>query len=296
MLQWTGYKSVCLEYTLAIDPMSDSRVGILSVHKDKLAVAGVWSSQFHIYCTKLKRHVSSCTIPGELWDMAWTSGGNITCTLWKSNKVITVTPSGSVLSEIHLFNPELVSISSNQVIFIADKTNGVYSQVNKDNSVSWRKIFQPVGGWQCWQVIAVPKKHYDGQADHGDHGDHCNYNYWTLEQKDGERHVRIYSVSHSDLDNEELRYRDVLLPTTTLDDALHCNLAYCRLIYDGSDNIFLLSAESRCIYVWSLTGDYRYNLSIPIEINYPCGIAIDTEHNLLYIGHKAHGVNVLKIQ
>ena len=281
----------------AINQMPEKPVGILSVYQGKLAVASAWTNQIDIYCTNQMStnqmsHFSTCTVPGEVWDMAWTSDGNIVCTLWKLDTIIIIrpTPSENILREIHLLKPEFLSISPDRSICIATKCDGVYSlQANDESNFNLRRIFQPTRGYHCWQVIAVPTVH----CNHEDHD--SDFNYWTLERKENEGHIRIYSVIHSNYREENFTCRELILPTSLDSTLAHCSLFSCKLAFYSNENVLLVSAETRSIYIWSLNGDFKYNLSLPIKMLYPFGMALDSEHNQLYIGHEERGVNVLTI-
>ena len=248
---------------------------------DKLLVSrGL--SQLFIY-SREGRHLSTITTNDndELWDATWTPRGNIVYTIWHSNKVVVMSESGKVITtHTHMTLPRYLSVSSDDIIYLADSQTGVYQST--DDGVSWSLVFKSTDGWHCDQVIKVTTDHSD--------------DFWTLEQS-GEypninNHLRVYSVDRRRSDGN-VTWRDINVPTT---DGKHIDLSYSSLSYDGNMNIFLSDYYNKAVHVLSVNGQYHCQLLSSHHIeNVPCRLAVDKERQLLYVGQNEGVLGVFKL-
>ena len=174
-------------------------------------------------------------------DATWTPRGNIVYRIRYSNKVVVMSESGKVITtHTQMKRPQFLSVSSDDIINLADWETGVYQST--DDGVSWSLVFKSTDGWHCKQVIKVTTDRSD--------------DFWTLERRDDNYHLRVYSVDsrHSD---GNVTWRDINVPTT---DGNHINLSYSSLSYDGNMNIFLNEWDNKAVHVLSMNGQYHCQL------------------------------------
>ena len=259
------------------------RVNILSVFNDKLLVS-CWSfSQLFIY-SREGHHLSAITINDndKLWDATWTPRGYIVYTTYNSNKVIVMSESCKVITtHTQMTDPRCLSVSNDDIIYLADFDTGVYQST--DDGVSWSLVFKSTDGWHCKQVIKVTSDHSDDFWTLEESGEFPNYNY----------HLRVYSVDRRRSDGN-VTWRDINVPTT---DGKHINLSYgSRLSFDGHMNIFLIDCFNKVIHVLSVNGQYHCQLLSSRHIkNKPGRLAVDKERQLLYVGLGESVVEVFKL-
>ena len=263
----------------SVDQLKSSGVKILSVFNDKLLVSCGDLSQLFIY-SREGRHLSTITTNNndKLWDATWTPRGNIVYTTSYSNKVVVMSESGKVITtHTQMTKPWCLSVSSDDIIYLADEKTGVYQST--DDGVSWSLVFKSTDGWHCWQVIKVTT-------------DHCD-DFWTRERNDNYNyHLRVYSVDRRRSDGN-VTCRDINVTTT---DGKHINLSGSRLSYDGNMNIFLSNWDNKAVHVLSANGQYHCQLLSSHHIkNSPYIQAVDKERRLLYVGQDTGVVGVFKL-
>ena len=262
-----------------VDQLKSLGVNILSVFNDKLLVSCVGLSQLFIY-SREGRHLSTITTINndKLWDATWTPRGNIVYTTCYSNKVVVMSESGKVITtHTQMKDPRYLSVSNDDIIYLADYKTGVYQST--DDGVSWSLVFKSTDGWHCWQVIKVTTDHSD--------------DFWTLEESDNNNwHLRVYSVDRRRSDGN-VTWRDINVTTT---DDKHIDLSGSSLSYDGNMNIFISDYYNKAVHVLSVNGQYHCQLLSSHHIkNKPCRLAVDKERQLLYVGQKGNVVGVFKL-
>ena len=257
-----------------------SSVNILSVVNDKILLSYVGLSQLFIY-SREGRHLSTIKTNDNdrLFDVTWTPRGNIVYTTYISNKVVVMSESGKVIStHTQMTKPRYLSVSTDDLIYLADYKTGVYQSTG--DGVSWSLVFKSTDGWHCRQVIKVTTDHSD--------------NFWTLEESDNLNwHLRVYSVDRRRSDGN-VTWRDINVTTT---DCENIDLSYsCSLSYDGNMNIFLSDYHNKAVHVLSVNGQYHCQLLLSRYIkNKPCGLAVDKERQLLYVGQDESVVEVFQL-
>ena len=274
-----------------VDQLKSWSVDILSVFNDKLLVSSAYIlglsklvsrydfSQLFIY-SREGRHLSTITTNNNdrLLDAMWTPRGNIVYTTCNSNKVVVMSESGKVITtHTQMADPRCLSVSSDNIIYLADYETGVYQST--DDGVSWSLVFKPTDGWHCWRVIKVTTDHSD--------------DFWTLEHSDNNNwHLRVYSVNRKRSDGN-VTWRDINVSTT---DGKHIDLSGSRLSYDGNMNIFLNDWDNKAVHMLSVNGQYHCQLLSSHHIkNTPYILAVDKECQLLYVGQDKSVVGVFKL-
>ena len=262
-----------------VDQLEDYCVNILSVFNDKLLVSCSYLSQLFIY-SREGRHLSTITTNynDKLLDATWTPRGNIVHTTFESNRVVVMSESGKVITtHTQMTEPQWLSVSNDDIIYLADSQTGVYQST--DDGVSWSLVFKSTDGWHCEQVIKVTNDHSD--------------DFWTLEYSDNNSyHLRVYSVDRRRSDGN-VTWRDINVPIT---DGKHINLSYSRLSYDSKVNIFLSDCDNKAVHVLSVNGQYQCQLLSSHQFeNEPFRLAVDRERQLLYVGQEEGVVGVFKL-
>ena len=248
-------------------------VDILSVFNDKLLVSCFSLSQLFIY-SREGRHLSTITTNNndKLRDAKWTPRGNIVYTTYYSNKVVVMSESGKVITtHTQMTSPGLLSVSSDDIIYLAGYKTGVYQST--DDGVSWSLVFKSADEWHCWQVIKVTTDHSD--------------DFWTLEYSGNYPHLGVYSVDRRRSDGK-VTWRNINVPTT---DGEHISLSY-----DGNMNIFLSDLDNKAVHVLSVNGQYHCQLLSSRHIeSTPFRLAVDKERQLLYVGQSGGVVGVFRL-
>ena len=262
-----------------VDQLKCCWVNILSVFNDKLLVSDINFSQLFIY-SREGRLLSTITTNNNdmLWDATWTPRGNIVYTTYRSNKVVVMSESGKVITtHTQMTDPRYISVSCDDIIYLADYKTGVYQST--DDGVSWSLVFKSTDGWHCEQVIKVTTDLSD--------------DFWTLEKSNNNKyHLRVYSVDRRRSDGY-VTWRGINVRTT---DGKHINLSDSRLSYDGNMNIFLSDYHNKAVHVLLVNGQYHCQLLSSHHIkNEPFRLAVDKERQLLYVGQKFGVVGVFKL-
>ena len=260
------------------DQLKGDWVSVLSVFNGKLVVSRVGLSQLFFY-SREGRYLSTITTNDndKLFDATWTPRGKIVYTTY-SNKVVVMSESGKVLTtHTQMTSPRYLSVSNDDLIYLADWKIGVYQST--DDGVSWSLVFKSTYGRHCLQVNKMTTDYSD--------------DFWTLEYNDDENyHLRVYSVDRRRSDCY-VTWRDINVPTT---DGKHIDLFNSRLSYDGNMNIFLSDYHNKAVHVLSVNGQYHCQLLSSHHFkNEPCRLAVDKERQLLYVGQKEGVVGVFKL-
>lgn len=271
-------ESATLLFHFNAQVMMGESIDILSLFNDKLLVSGSGLFRLYVY-SRQGQYLSLITIENleSVYDAAWTPSGNIIYTTVKTNKVVVMLESGRVIARSQTMDPRRISVSADDIIFVADYIAGVFQST--DGGVTWKLLFKSAEGWQCWQAIKVT---FDDQRDE----------FWTREFKDDSRHLRIYIVEkHVPKDN--VRWRDVKI--SPIND-FFIDLAFSSLSHDGKANLYLSDRNNKAVHVYSLDGQYRSQLLSSNSLtNSPRKMVVDKNHQLLYVGERGGLVEVFRL-
>ena len=268
-----------LLHNFTINQLKDNSISILSVSSDKFLVSRQEFSQLFIYSSE-GHHLSTITtnVNDKLCDATWTPHGNIMYTKWKSNKIVIISDSGEVITTPlkKMTKPLYISVSNDNIIYVADWETGVYQSI--DDGASWSLVFKSTDGWHCYQVVKVTIDHSD--------------DFWTLEESDTNEHLRVYNVDRRRSDGN-VTWRDVNVPTT---GGKHISLSHSCLLYDGKVNIFLSDYHNKAVHVFTVNGQHHCQLlSSHHFVNNPRSLALDKERQLLYVGQSGQLAGVFKL-
>ena len=258
--------------------LKHNSVGILSAFNNMLLISRVSFSQLFIYSSE-GHHVS--TIRTEfndtLMDATWTPRGYIVYTTLKTNKVMVITKSGKVnTTHTHLVQPKYLSVSNDDVVYLAVCTTGVYQ--SRDDGISWSLVFQSANKWCLNYVIKVNSSNSDY--------------FWTIEENSKKYNLRVYSMDRRRNDSN-LTSRDIKISTA---EGKQVYYSVSRLFFDGEKSIFLIDIASKTIHVLSANGQYQCQLDSYRYIKKTAHrLAVDMEYNILYIGQGMGTVEVFKL-
>ena len=267
-----------LSFTFIVDQTKIRTANILSFFNDKVLVSQANLTELFIY-SREGRHLSTITINDneKLFDVTWTPRGNILYTTdFPSNKVVVMSESGKVITtHTQMTDPRYLSVSNDDVVYLADFQRGVYQST--DDGVSWSLVFESTEGRQCWQVIKV-------NTDHSD-------DFWTLEQSGNKSHLRVYSIKRCSED--KVSWKDINVTTI---DGKHTILSRSSLSYGNNMNIFLSDYYNKAVHVLSVNGQYDCQLLSSHHIkNKPCRLAVDEKRQLLYVGQDGRVIEAFRL-
>ena len=253
-------------------------VGILSAFNNTLLIGRTSFSQLFIYSSE-GHHVSTITTEfnDTLMDATWTPRGYIVYTTLKTNKVMVITKSGEVnTTHTHLVQPKYLSVSNDDVVYLAACTEGVYQ--SRDDGISWSLVFQSTNNWCLNYVIKVNSSNSD--------------DFWTIEENSKKHNLRVYSMDRRRNDSN-LTSRDIKISTAERKQGYN---PASKLLFDGKMSIFLIDIFLRTIHVFSANGQYQCQLDSYRHIKKIAHrLAVDMEHKRLYIGQGMGTVEVFKL-
>jgi hypothetical protein len=180
-----------------------------------------------------------------------------------------MTQRGDVIAQTKTFFPHRLSISTNEVICLADSATGVYQST--DGGVTWSHVFNIADGWQCVQVIKVSI-------------DSSTQVFWSIERLSANFNkwrLQVYTVEQQRLGND-VKWRDVTLPSHVTVD-----LWDSKLSYDGHTSMFVTKLIDRAVHVWSVGGQYVCQLvSSQQLVNNTRSVAVGSRggHAMMYVG------------
>ena len=261
-----------------VKQVENEYIDILSVFSDKLLVSRRKFLPVLFTYSREGNCLTNFTTKGndQLLDAAWTPQGNIVYTTVSQKEVVVISEPGKVIiSHTQMKEPQLLSISNDNIIYLADFHTGVYQSTN--NYVNWTLVFKPIDGWHCYQVIKVTRDHSD--------------DFWTLGSNNAnEWHLRVYSVDRRRSDGN-LTWRNIIDSTIGQLYLLDGSLAY-----DGNMNIFLSDYDNRAVHVFLVNGQYHCRLLSSHHIKYvQHRLAVDKKRQLLYVGQPLGAMEVFKL-
>ena len=255
---------------ITINQLRGAGANIISVFRDKLLISS-GDFELSIY-TYDGLFLSNITISGSnsLLDATWTPYGNIVYAT-DSTEVMVISESGQIIATHNqLTQPQLFSVSIDDIIYLADLQKGVYQST--DDGISWNLIVNSTDGWNFLQAIKVT-------ADR----------FLTLERMDDIYRIQVYDRDKKRSDNNFTR-RNVNVTSTN-----YIDLAHSRLSYDGNVNIFLNDISNKAVHVFLANGSFYRQLLPPRYINNPpWGLAINIENQILFVGQD-DGVSMFKL-
>ena len=283
-----------LLFTFTVIQAIGKSIHILSVLNDKLLVGNYERIQLFIYSSQ-GHHVSTIkTISStRLYDASWTPRGNIIYTSTENSKVTVLSESGKLIKLSSMGKPLCLSVSNDDIIYLADMATGIYESA--DDGISWKLVISLKDKYRCKQVIKVTT--YYNRLD-----------FWSLE----DTHIKLgIEITHADdydariskysmdkrLTVENIKWMKIE-PNNPITQNVNIKISECqsRLSYDISGNIFLNNFVNGSAHVFSSNGLYDRQLLSSNQLHSrPCRMSVDNNNNLFYVGTQNGHVSVFKL-
>ena len=235
-------------------------------------------SQLFIYY-RTGSHLLTIKVNHTLFDATWTPCGNIVFTTYFTHKVITMSePFGRVITTQFRINVPLgLSVSNDNVIFVAVLRDGVYQSTN--DGVSWNLVFKPPDGVYFFRAIEVTTDN--------------NRNFWILvNDEQNNFYLHAYSLDESS-SYGNVTWRDIKV---TMKNGKYTNLYKNSLLYDGNMSILLCDSDEKAIHVLSVKDQCHYQiLSLHHVTHIPRRLAIDKNGQELFVGQEKSAVGMFKL-
>ena len=264
-------------------------VNILSLSSDKLLVGNFGRNVLSIFGVD-GSYQRKLVFDDGLRDAVWTKSNDIVISTLSNNLLIVSDKGRCVKLHEYVANPQRLSISQDETIYVADGEDGVFAL--KPNGKRFEHIFRTHGGSTCVQAIAVKNL----------------YNYWTIEcflkKKTAQFILRRYCVKNrkSCIKWINLVVEDLnLCSCTQWPELVIENVKFCsnsRLNSHVNSSIicsYSMASDKKFVYlsdkyaasirIFTQSGQFlRILLSKADKLYFPCRIAVDNKRRLLYVG------------
>lgn len=286
--------------------LSQASTTILSVSRDgshqlivgqqdekTIYIYNTTSTSYHLFKTL---HLPTAST-NALRDAIWTSNGHIvycatvtTSSNLLSNDVVIMSQNGDVISQTNMTNAQQLSLSTSNVMYLADMKQGVYQSSNSGltwsftfnltDSVTGDSLF--TSGWFIRQALEVSK----------------NQNFvllWSCEIENNiamPSRLRIYKIRSNNDVTEIAETVNITAPVAHVSN--HANF----MEFDGLETVLISCYDSSDVHLFNATsGAYLRAVNVVSEShvgikNYPERLAIDRypdEQVVLYVGHLTNG-------
>ena len=274
-------KSTELIFSLTFLQLKYYAVDILSIFNETLLFGRSFSSELFISSWD---GVPMATITindtGKLSIATWTPRGNIVYATQPSEKVVTISAYGKVITSNKIAQPLALSVSKDNFTYLVTLQKGIYQSA--DDGLSWSFLFKLNEKWLCIQFIKVINKYTD--------------DFWMLETRENNKfklnHFSVYSVIKK-YSVSFKQCRNININTTL---GRHANFIQSRLSIDSNNNIFISDYSNNTVHLLSIGIQCRSQLLSSLSINgRPLSLAVDSTHNRLYVGKNGGLVDVFDL-
>ena len=251
-------------------------VNIVSAINKKLLYSETNLSLIYTY-TREGRFYSPCKIISisngdQLFDAKWTPNGKIVYTTLNTKNVVVMLESGEIINQIRMTDPRCLSVSHDNIIYLADQEAGVFQSA--DEGVTWTLEFKPDDDWKCLQVIKMTSEY--------------NYNFMTRGMRGDNNHLRIYRKNKI---NGSLTWQDIRLPEIK---GKQMKLTGSDILSNDNKLVFLSDFDNKAVHVLSADGQYVQQL-LSLD-NKHCPFRLSIEDSYLYVGLNEGAVKVFKLR
>ena len=262
-----------------VDQLKTFWVDILSVFNDKLLVSYYGLSQLLIYnYTGHHLYTISHQLLYVVCDATWTPKGNIVLTELKG-MVVLMSQVGKIISVRGDFFPLRLSVSNDNIIYLADLAHGVLE--SRDDGVTWNKVSISYFGCTFRQVIKVAI----GSIDY----------FWILGEFIGDKRpfMRLYSLDNRNFNS----YAPLKHYNFASENKKYINFQSSSLSYSDNTTIIVSEVDKKVVYMLFVNGTY-YSVLLPSDRikNKPFRLAVDNKRQLLYVGQEAGVVEVFNLK
>lgn len=281
---------------------------ILSVSKDskhQLIVGKFKKKTMYIHDRVKNSLVKELHLPADntdlLKDVTWTPNGHIVYTtvadtsVGKFSSVVTMSQNGDIIALTNMTNAQLLSVSANNVTYLADKIKGVYQlsdggltwsfmfnvpkNINEDDSVSASK----------WSIVRALEVSADENFVH----------FWALLENGLElKRLQMHKIRSNDNAYEIVETVNI---TVTAQQFVNINF----IEFDGLATILVSCYFSGYVYLFdAASGVFMRTVDSIAQIqgmminNYPERMAIDRHSDgqvLLYVAHAHTAVSIYTV-
>lgn len=255
----------------------------MSVANNRMVVGTRKGRELYMYQLTDGCQINTIVLPDNdlLFDVKWTPNGNIVYTSFSSESVVLLNDCGEKIKRTELKHKSLdsakprgLSVSSDNIIYLADIENGLYQ--SKDNGLKWSLVFRSTTQWKFRQAVKVTT--YSTAV--------C---WWVLVRKSEEYEakcysLRIYTVNQSGFD---ATWRKMAVPR-------HVRITrHSKLNFDGEATIFLTDYERGVIHKFDTRSEQYFEEQKNFtEDKLQCIACTKIDDRVtIYIGHQRNGQN-----
>ena len=211
----------------------------------------------------------------ETIDAIWTPRGNIAYTTFRSKRVVVITETGIAITQYQMTQPIRLSVSYDDIIYLADFLTGVYQST--DDGVSWSLVFNLTDDAYLLRAVKAETA--------------LCYDFWTIVWYKGFCYLRVYCKQKGAI-NANITWKNIQIP---LIDGKTIDLTNGSLLFDGNSNIFLSDRCNKIVHLYSLNGQYSHQLlSAEHMQSAPTTLAVDRAGRL-YIGQERNSICVFNL-
>jgi hypothetical protein len=272
-------------------------LSVSRVSHHQLIVGNLNQKNIHVIYGANYNFITTLRLPiadtGGLMDAVWTPDGNIVYATFKNSdefsRVVTMSQSSDVIALYNTTNAAQLSVSANNVVYLADATRGIYQSL--DGGLTWSFMFtltdgvieNPAKGWYMRQALEVSK-------------DHTFVHLWTVEvDTSSTKRFQIYKILSKNNVTEIAETFSITAPFELITASTN------SIEYDGLETIMLTCIGSGDVYLFdAVSGAYLRSVNVVSASvsyvgidNYPVRLAIDRRADgqvLLYVYHQNNGI------
>jgi hypothetical protein len=264
---------------LLVDAKRDVDIMSISSSGELLVGSQDWNESenfLHKYDAE-GRHVSSVWKMPEhfmvydfVLDATWTPRGNIVFTIFSvPTRVVTMTRTGDVVAKTTLGSAYSLSVSADNVIYVACGLEGVYQSA--DDGLTWSRLF-PCSDNYAEQAIKV-------------FSDINTDIFYVLGKVAGNWCLREYRLTKRQ-SNNNVKWRDVAL---LCDDPSY---DYINMAFDGRTKVFVTKPKAdKALRVFSVSQRTETTLDLSEYLSEDiCHVAVDSHRNELFVSVSVPGI------
>ena len=262
-------------FNFSVEQFKSAHIEILSVFNETILISdGFYFVTYTLNGNYLSNIPIKIKIPIEA---IWTPRGNIVYTTTANNAVVRILVSGTVTARTKMSFPMGLSVSDDNIIYLADMETGIHQSM--DDGASWSNIFNPNDGRQSLKVFKLSGKNNSEE-------------YWTLEADENfNRQLRVYSLNkgHS---KGNVTWMNIVINTVP---SLQKNFSDFTVFHINGVNIILAGGENKAVHFFLMNGQYHCQLTSPVIENEPTAITVGNKNRLLVVGQHHGTLAVFKL-
>ena len=220
-------------------------------------------------------HLSTVTVNDTLTHATWTPSGYIVFTSYINTKVVTVTEFCTVVYSTYMPFPQYLSVSSDNVIYLADRNKGIYQST--DDGMTWSLVFKSNDKWTILQVHKVTMSKTDY--------------FWTWQL--GQSHTPrlcVYSSTYPIIANNATCQSIKILKNN------YMTFYPSNLLFDENTNILYSDSIQNYLHLFLVSGLYQRQLLVLSKTkNEAWTFTMDKKRLLMYAGESDGVIEVFSL-